>query len=290
MYVERPEVVYGVDEEDLSLISYYTKSGVESLGAGVGGMHHLIGSFSKMSLELLVVDPGVVERRTWEAWVLAMQYQRAFFRVSMAESGSRVDCMVDHRVWNLSSRPLISAFNASSWAGALFRAWTCRDFDYARFLADVPVEVLRRAGESQGTRFMRDAYAWVEVLQAFVKGDPRAGVLLEEARELADPGRASFAAGYAGLMAVPQMEVLGRLIARDGDGFNEALVRALESYREYTAADLAKGGLSGIVPLELLGMACLVRDGRVEGVSLEVESDYFPEGILDGRWLDAFPI
>ena len=137
---------------------------------------------------------------------------------------------------------------------------------------------------------MRDAYAWVEVLQAFVKGDPRAGVLLEEARELADPGRASFAAGYAGLMAVPQMEVLGRLIERDGDGFNEALVRALESYREYTAADLAKGQLRGIVPLELLGMACLVRDGRVEGVSLEVESDYFPEGILDGRWLDAFPV
>ncbi|MEU2942983.1 immunity 49 family protein [Nocardiopsis alba] len=290
MHFERPEVVYEVDEEDLSLISYYTKSGVESLGAGVGGMHHLIGSFSKMSLEFLVVDPGVVERRTWEAWVLAMQYQRAFFRVSMAESGSRVDCMVDHRVWNLSSRPLISVFNASSWAGALFRAWTCRDFDYARFLADVPVEVLRSAGESQGTRFMRDAYAWVEVLQAFVKGDPRAGALLEEARELADPGRASFAAGYAGLMAVPQMEVLGRLIERDGDGFNEALVRALESYREYTAADLAKGQLRGIVPLELLGMACLVRDGRVEGVSLEVESDYFPEGILDGRWLDAFPV
>ncbi|MET9784112.1 hypothetical protein ABZY32_23875, partial [Nocardiopsis alba] len=82
MHFERPEVVYEVDEEDLSLISYYTKSGVESLGAGVGGMHHLIGSFSKMSLEFLVVDPGVVERRTWEAWVLAMQYQRAFFRVS----------------------------------------------------------------------------------------------------------------------------------------------------------------------------------------------------------------
>ncbi|MEU2942982.1 immunity 49 family protein [Nocardiopsis alba] len=268
----------------------WLKESVSELDDGVGGMHWLIDGFFDKASEFLVVDPGVVERRTWEAWVLAMQYQRAFFRVSMAESGSRVDCMVDHRVWNLSSRPLISVFNASSWAGALFRAWTCRDFDYARFLADVPVEVLRSAGESQGTRFMRDAYAWVEVLQAFVKGDPRAGALLEEARELADPGRASFAAGYAGLMAVPQMEVLGRLIERDGDGFNEALVRALESYREYTAADLAKGQLRGIVPLELLGMACLVRDGRVEGVSLEVESDYFPEGILDGRWLDAFPV
>ncbi len=277
----------------MSKLSYnenYMKLKASRLDDGAGGMFHFVSSIQLKALDFLVVDPGVVERRTWEAWVLAMQYQRAFFRVSMAESGSRVDCLVGHRVWNLSSRPLISAFNAGDWPGALFRAWTCRDFDYARFLADVPVEVLRSAGESQGTRFMRDAYVWVEVLQAFVKGDPRAGVLLEEARELADPGRASFAAGYAGLMAVPQMEVLGRLIARDGDGFNEALVRALESYREYTAADLAKGQLRGIVPLELLGMACLVRDGWVEGVSLEVESDYFPEGILDGRWLDAFPV
>lgn len=95
---------------------------------------------------------------------------------------------------------------------------------------------------------------------------------------------AAFAAGQAGMVAVPELEVLGRLAAGDGPGFNEALVRALELYRDYTAEDLAAGSTTGILPVGLLALACLARDGAVEGVSLEVESDYLPAGIVNGSW------
>lgn len=137
---------------------------------------------------------------------------------------------------------------------------------------------------------MPGAYAEVEVWQAFVLGSPDTAELVERARVLSYPKRASFAADHAEMVTLPELDVLGRLVAGDGPGFNEALVRALELYREYSAEELASGGLKGIVPFGLLALACLAHDGAVEGVSLEVESDYLPAGIVNGSWLDAFPI
>ncbi|MGW8436986.1 immunity 49 family protein [Nocardiopsis sp. NPDC055879] len=228
--------------------------------------------------------------RTWDAWLTAMQYHHAFYQASMAEPYSRVDCLVAGRMRNLHSFNPNYAINASSWISLMRKTLTCRAADRSRFLARVPVEVLRSAGESEGTRFMPGAYAEVEAWQAFVLGSPDTAGLVERARELSDPKRASFAADHAEMVTLPELDVLGRLVAGDGPGFNEALVRALELYREYTAEELAKGSTTGILPLGLLALACLAHDGAVEGVSLEVESDYLPAGIVNGSWRDAFPV
>ena len=290
MHVSRPNIARKVEEEDIHYNQKYIERRLSSLAEGARGMHFGVNNMYGKVLEFLVVDPRAEDIRTWEAWVTSMQYHHAFYQVSMAEPYSRVDCSVGGRIWDLGSLKPNYAINASSWIGLIRETLTCRASDRSRFLAHVPIEALRRAGESEGSRFMPGAYAEVEAWQAFVLGSPDTARLVERARELSDPKRASFAADYAEMLTLPELDVLGRLVAGDGPGFNEALVRALESYREYTAEELAKGSTTGILPLGLLALACLAHDGAAEGVSLEVESDYLPAGIVNGSWLDAFPI
>lgn len=65
----------------------------------------------------------------------------------------------------------------------------CRDVERIRFLAGVPVELLREAGESDGAQYLEYAYEWVGALQALVHDDP--DLLVERpgrAMELPDPG------------------------------------------------------------------------------------------------------
>lgn len=290
MHVDRPNIVCEIDEEDLRYNQNYIEDSVRDLAKGARGMHIGLSNMAGKVLEFLAADPRVEEVRTWEMWVTSMQYHCAFWRVSMAEPYTRVDCSVGGRLWDLGSLKPNWAINASLWLGAIFETLTCRAFDRSRFLAHVPVEVLRSAGESEGSRFMPGVYAEVEAWQAFVLGSPETAGLVERARVLSDPKRASFAADHAEMVTLPELDVLSRLVAGDGPGFNEALVRALESYREYTAEELAQGSTEGIVPLGLLALACLAHDGAVEGVSLEVESDYLPAGIVHGSWLDTFPV
>lgn len=290
MHVTRPNISRPVSENKIQRNKEFIERKVCELRDGFRGAGYMIDILSHKAIEFVIADPRVEEIRTWEAWVTSMQYHHAFYQVSMAEPYSRVDCSVGGRMWDLGSLKPNYAINASSWIGLIRETLTCRASDRARFLARIPIEVLRRAGESEGSRFMPGAYAEVEAWQAFVLGSPDTAGLVERARELSDPKRASFAAEYAEMVTLPELDVLGRLVAGDGPGFNEALVRALESYREYTAEELAKGSTTGILPLGLLALACLAHDGAVEGVSLEVESDYLPAGIVNGSWLDAFPI
>lgn len=290
MYVARPEVVRSIEDEDLQYNQDYFERTVNSLSVGVRGMYYSISSMHGKVLELVAVDPRVERSLTWDLWLTSMQFHHAFYQVALAERGTRTDCLIRGQVWNLGSTPINSSVNASSWIGLMHKVLTCRSDDRVRFLARIPVELLREIGERDGTRYTTEAYAQVEALQAFVSGSPEAGELIERAWELADPARAAFASDYSEMVSRPELEVLGRLAAGDSPGFNNALVRALESYRDYTAEELAEGSTTGVVPLGLLALACLARDGFVEGVSLEVESDYLPAGIVNGVWLDASPV
>ncbi|MGW5876812.1 immunity 49 family protein [Nocardiopsis terrae] len=292
MYIARPEIMRQIDEEELQYNKNFMEEEVSSLSEGTRGMHHMVsggGHYQKV-LEFLALDPRVEQRRTWEMWLTSMQFHHAYYQVAMAEPYTRVDCLIDGRMWNLGSTPIKPAVNASSWTGLMYKTLTCRSVERARFLAQIPIEVLREVGESDGTRYTTEAYARVSALQAFVSGAPEAEGLIERAWELADPQRAAFAADEAKMISRPELETLGRLAAGDGPGFNDALVRALEAYRDHTAEELAAGSTKGIIPLQLLALACLAKDGFVEGVSLEVESDYLPAGIVNGVWLDAFPV
>lgn len=290
MHVNRPEIVREIDEEELQENQNYIEERVCSLAVGVRGMHIGLSRMHKRALEFLALDPRAEQIRTWEMWLTSMQFHHAYYQVAMAEPDTRVDCLIGGQMWNLSSTPIKPAVNASSWIGLMHKVLTCRSADRMRFLTRIPVELLRDVGESDGTRYTTEAYAQVEALQAFVSRAPEAGDLIERAWELADPARAAFASDYSEMVSRPELEVLGRLAAGDGPGFNDALVRALEAYRNYTAEELAAGSTQGIVPLQLLALACLAKDGFVEGVSLEVESDYLPAGIVNGVWLDAFPV
>lgn len=290
MYVARPEISRPVSESKMQRNQEFIERKASELGGSVRKLGHAINIIAHKSTEFFVADPQVEQGRTWGVWVTSMQYHHAFYQASMAEPYSRVECLIAGQMRSLSSFNPNWAINASSWIGLMHKTLTCRAADRSRFLAHVPVEVLRSAGESEGSRFMPGVYAEVEAWQAFVLGSPETAGLVERARVLSDPKRASFAADHAEMVTLPELDVLSRLVAGDGPGFNEALVRALESYREYTAEELAQGSTEGIVPLGLLALACLAHDGAVEGVSLEVESDYLPAGIVHGSWLDTFPV
>jgi hypothetical protein len=128
-------------------------------------------------------------------------------------------------------------------------------------------------------------FRYVEALQAFQKGEAQAPQRLVEAMEGTDPSQIQNAEGDWVLdIAVPQMDVLFRLLDNDTDAFNTALEKAVKAHKTYWSKKKnyrhrdPKGFIS--VPLTGLCAYAFERD-----VPIEVESDYIPRELYSGEYL-----
>jgi Immunity protein 49 len=84
-------------------------------------------------------------------------------------------------------------------------------------------------------------------------------------------------------LVLPEMELLGCLLERNADHFNESLVDALECYKKYFSSDeQLSGDPRGFIAIGLLGLTCIAYDS---GFSIEVESDYIPKYIIEKQYL-----
>jgi Immunity protein 49 len=167
------------------------------------------------------------------------------------------------------------------WLYAYSAACAVRDGGSAQRLAAVPPEVVRRS-----MRVMNyDEYncALVEGLGALHRNDPRARALLSQARDLAEPERASVAPEWAKCMGRPLAELGLRIVEGEPNAFNVALAGAVEQHKAYWSKNAKTAGLSrrddphGILALWPLGLACLAHD---RGMPIDVESDYIPGWII----------
>jgi hypothetical protein len=167
--------------------------------------------------------------------------------------------------------------NVDRWRRGFFLAVLAGDAGTRAALARATAEVLQRSR----VRADEFAYLFVSALQAVDRGEKDAAERLLAALKATERGRYVTASDdYVLDVAVPQMEVLYRLLLGEAGPFNDTLARALQSHRRYWSAPDRARDPDGFVAWGLLALASLARQ---RGLEVAVESDYLPPDLLRGR-------
>jgi Immunity protein 49 len=234
-----------------------------------------------------LIDPPGGAIDTWEAVVAAMQVHSAVFE-SATGSGESVECRIGEKVHALPVSGPCSAANAAQWVTAFWYAIICREQERMTRLCEVPIELLRESERLGGFEIDEYAYHWVDALQRYWLRRPGFVETLTEAIDLSHPDVATVADPEAlNKLLYQPINLFYRFVTHNVDGFNDALVDALEAHKSYWTADEDRAkSTSGNVPIGVLAVACLAYDGEIP---IRVRSDYLPIKLLDRAWVGEFP-
>ncbi|MBR8744974.1 immunity 49 family protein [Nocardiopsis sp. MG754419] len=240
-----------------------------------------------------VEDPSAAKLETWETWVADMQIHHALFKVSTTPDEEPVDVMVNRRIRHMRGTGPMYCTNASNWLNAFYLAVICREQQRYRELCEIPVDLLREAGESGGSQYNPFIYSWIASIQGFVLNRPTLVDNLKQALDLSapDPSRID-GADTMNQVVSPQLTTFINLVRRDTERFNESLAEALASHAEYwTATDERANDIEGVVPMPLLAFACFAYDAAEAepDFDFQVESGYLPKHLLERSWYGEFP-
>ncbi|MFB9365432.1 immunity 49 family protein [Kitasatospora albolonga] len=229
-----------------------------------------------------LLDPAVETVESWYAWTAAMQASSAVF-AAVGTGGSVVVRLGSAGVREVQAVRPDHYTDAGSWLDAFWLAVVCREARRLDLLASVPIPVLRESGAV----FDDYIYSWVRALQEFRSAGPELMGWLEEALEGADPEVARIADREILVkLLYPPIVAFFRLVQRDAEKFNEALLEAVRLHKEFWTADEERiDDSAGFVSLPLTALASLAED---LGIPVKVESDYLPKRLVLGSWVGEF--
>ncbi|MCP4598997.1 MAG: immunity 49 family protein [Proteobacteria bacterium] len=166
------------------------------------------------------------------------------------------------------------------WQSGFWAAVVVREPDLNDFLATVPTEVCREApiGEAEYSYLEMDLMKSFWLRKADVKEKLFAVMKATDPEIVAEKG---FDVQLTLELCVPQYELIYRLLDEDEKGFNDAMVKALESHKSFWQRRDTHNELQGLLSTGLLGIASLA---HMRGMRLEVESDYIPKALIEGRY------
>ncbi|MFE9629288.1 immunity 49 family protein [Streptomyces sp. NPDC006527] len=230
------------------------------------------------------VDPRAAQLETWEATVNALQIGSALFAVTGQTEGA-VECRINHKVRRIPALGPRPYADAGNWLTAFWLAIVCRDQERMSWLCEIPVDRLR----SPEGQFDEYVYHWVAALQAYWLQRPGLVEELTATLQGSHPDVATAApSDLLQHVLYPPINLFHRFLRKDHDGFNQALVEALELHKSYWTADEDRAkDPEGRIALGPLAIACLAHDGEIR---IEVESDYLPKHLLQRGWLGEFEI
>jgi hypothetical protein len=228
------------------------------------------------------VDPRAAQLETWEATVSALQVGSALFAVTGQAEGT-VECRVNHKVRHIPAIGPRPYADAGNWLTAFWLAIVCRDQKRMTRLCEIPVDRLR----SPEGQFDEYVYSWVTALHMYWLQSPGLVDQLTATFEGSQPDVATIAPrDLLQNVLYPPINLFYRFLRKDHEGFNQALVEALELHKQYWTADEDREkDPEGRIALAPLAIACLAHDG---GIPIEVESDYLPHHLLRRSWLGEF--
>lgn len=231
----------------------------------------------------LAVNPDASGIDTWEAVVSAMQVGSALFATANASEGS-VQCRIDHEVRDIPATGPQPYADAGNWLTAFWFAVVCRDQNRMDQLCEVPLELLR----ASGAEYDEYIYHWVDSLQTYWLERPGLVDKLIAAIEASHPDVARIAdRDLLQKILYQPINLFHRFLRKDHDGFNEALLEALQLHKQYWTADEDREeSVEGYLALGPLAITCLAYDA---GFPINVESDYIPSELLTRAWLGEFP-
>ncbi|MGW6973923.1 immunity 49 family protein [Streptomyces sp. NPDC054952] len=274
-------VTAGVAEEEwVASLGEYLTEDIDELER----YPHSLGRVFDSALRLLgarcTVDPRAARVETWEAAVNALQSGSAVFATASAGEGS-VPCLINRQVRTLPAGSDEAASNLGTWLDTFWLAVVCRDQARIAELCRFPLDRLIAVG------FEEYLSHWVDALRTFGLRGPGLVERLTRAMETSSPDVAVRVPRdlLEGVLA-PPIHLFGLFVTGDVNGFNEALVRALELHRAYWTAEGRSEKPGGHLALGPLALACLALDA---GMPVRVESGYLPHHLLHRSWLGEFP-
>ncbi|WP_060884156.1 immunity 49 family protein [Streptomyces caniscabiei] len=262
----------------------------EDVARGVGRLERSVGmidfTFNTALLHLqarCVIDPQAAALETWEATVSAMQLGSAMFAVTEATEGV-VECRIDREVRHIPAAGPQTYADAGNWLTAFWLAVVCREQKRMTQLCEIPLDRLRSA-EGQYDEYV---YRWVDTLQTYWLRRPGLVEKLIATLEASHPDVVSVAPrDLVQQVLYPPINLFHRFVRQDEEGFNEALVEAVELHKAYWTADEDRvRRTEGSLALGPLALACLAHDGEIP---VGVQSDYLPKYLLERGWLGEFP-
>lgn len=247
--------------------------------------HMMQSALDKAMLNLqahVELDPEGATIETWEAIVTLMQLGDALFATSTSSSGT-VECRIARKVHTIRcTGPQFSA-HVGNWLRTMWCAIVCRDHDRLTRLSRVPLELLR----ASEVRYDEYAYLWVDCLQTWWLEQPGVAEKLGRVIEMSYPDVARIAPrDQLQFILYQPINLFYNYYQHRADGFNEALVTALEYHKEYwTDGEERRNDINGNLALGPLAMTCLAYDS---GIELHVESDYLPKYLINREWIGEF--
>ncbi|MDG4856783.1 immunity 49 family protein [Streptomyces sp. T-3] len=230
----------------------------------------------------VAINPRTDRVETWEATVSAMQVGAAAFAAAGITEGT-VQCRIADKVRTIPATGPQFYANGGNWLTALWFVIVCRDQARMNQMCQVPIELLRASG-AEGDEYV---YHWVDVLQTYWREEPGLVEKLKAAIEMSDPQVATIAPrDLLQNILYPPINLFYQFLRKDHDGFNAALVEALELHKTYWSTGDRSSKLPGYLALGPLAIACLAYDA---GFPIEVESEYLPKHLLQRTWLGEFP-
>ncbi|MFD9521339.1 immunity 49 family protein [Streptomyces sp. NPDC059979] len=228
------------------------------------------------------VDPHAAKLETWEATVNALQLGSAIFATASATEGT-VECRINRQVRVLPAVDEDESFtDLGTWLTTYWLAVVCRDQTRITELARFPLDRLHTAG------FDEYVLQWVDTLQTYWLQGPGLVEKLTRAVEMSSPEVAVQAPpGLLESVLAPPINLFYLFVTQDTDGFNEALVQALELHKAYWTVDERRAEKpDGHLALAPLALACFAFDGKMP---VQVESGYMPHHLLTRDWIGEFP-
>jgi hypothetical protein len=196
---------------------------------------------------------------------------------SLASGSGQVEVDLGQKRVRLPATGPTDATHAGNWRIGWWLAHIASDRRAIDQLAATPIEVLRRSS-SRGDECQ---YLYVEALQAIERRTSDWGTRLQRALDATDPERFKLAAEEFVLeIMVPEMELLLHFSTGDRAAFQESLQFALERHKKYWSMAKRKRDPDGYLALGPLAIASMARKA---GFAVEVQSDYLPKPLLEGR-------
>ncbi|MET9866654.1 immunity 49 family protein [Streptomyces sp. NPDC006386] len=267
-------------EEGLAVLQQNAQEMIDGLEAGSTSLGDALGTTLTLAEAHCLMDPRAAIFPTWDAWVTAMQVGSAVFAAATATE-EHVLCRIAHKDRTLQATGQEWYVHPGAWITAFYLAVVCREKDRITALSRVPVSLLRE----NGSRFEEYDYAWMETLQTYWLGGQDLVPKLVSAVDGTDPESVADPE-TVGKLVYPPMEMFHRFIRKDHEGFNRALIRALELHKQYWSEEERAVNISGLVALAPLAMTCLAHDA---GIPIEVESEYLPAVLISRNWCGEFP-
>ncbi|MER6358674.1 immunity 49 family protein [Streptomyces sp. NPDC001634] len=229
-----------------------------------------------------VLDPDASELDTWEATVSAMQVGTAAFAAAQATEGV-IECRIIDEIRTIPATGPQFYANAGNWLTTFWLVIICREQERMDAMCQVPVELLRASG-ARGDEYV---YHWVDALQTYWLERPGLAEKLKRAIDASYPEIATIAPRdlLQNVLYQP-INLFAYFLRKDHEGFNAALVEALELHKAYWTATEDRGrDLNGVIALGPLAIACLAYDA---GFPIDVESEYLPKALLERAWVGEF--